>query len=464
MSTSDPAFHGKLPFMPMEKSIINATLREPYGEDAYIIVDRLMDAGFDTWWVGGAIRDMLQGKVPKDIDIATAAHPDQILRLFPRATTANAKLGSVRVRMHRRVYEITTFRTESPEISKRMPLEVSFGTREEDAERRDFTINALYFNPSTRALYDPFHGEEDLKERLIRFIGDPVQRITQDPLRLLRAIRMRATLEAQYHPDTFAALHALSSIIRTVSKTRQLEELEKLLLCGNGARGLEDMWELDILEHAMPVLHRCKGTPQPADFHHEGDVWDHTLQCVRAFQPDHLPDVRLATLFHDIGKVETFTLKERIRFDHHATLSADLADALFEAMGMALKRREKIHWLIEHHMTMTPLLEMNEERKTHWYHHPWFMELLQVFWLDIAGTTPADYTLYDRILADYQSFLDSHPLPLKPLLTGNDIQKLTGLKPGSRVGELLEMLREEQEKGTIRSKKEAIAYIESHAI
>lgn len=445
--------------MPVEKSVIDRTLGEPYGEQAYRIVEILTDAGFDTWWAGGCVRDMLSNAVPKDIDIATAAHPKDILRLFTTAKAADSALGSVRVRMGLFVFEITTYRKESDTAIGRKPSLVSFGTREEDAIRRDFTVNALYVHPISRETYDPFDGEADLKERLIRFIGDPSMRILQDPLRMLRAVRMRARIDGQYHPDTFAALHAKAELVTSLSGTRQLEELEKLLLSPNGDRGLEDLWELDILERMIPELHRCKGIPQPADYHHEGDVWDHLLQCVRSFREDDLLDVRLATLFHDIGKTDTFKLKDRIRFDQHASVSADMAESILERMGMPLKRREKIDWLIRHHMMMVPLLEMNDERKTHWYHHPWFPELMRVFWLDIAGTTPSSFELYERIDADCNAFLDAHPRPVKPLLSGNDIMRLTGLKPSARIGEMLDALHDAQMRGEVQSRKEAESFI-----
>lgn len=447
--------------MPISPSLFDAVVREPYGEQAYKTVERFLDAGYDAWWVGGAVRDMLQNSVPKDIDIATDALPQDVLRLCPQAKIAEEKLGSTRIRAGLFVYEVTTFRKESPHNEGRKPVSVLFGTREEDAARRDVTINALYVHPVTRTLFDPFGGEEDLKEKLIRFIGEPKERIRHDPLRLLRAVRMRAKIDGQYHPDTFAALHASCAMVTMISGTRQLEELEKLLLYPHAERGLEDLWELDILEHMMPELNRCKGIPQPADYHHEGDVWDHTLQCVSHFQEDDLLDVRLATLFHDIGKVETFALKDRIRFDHHAEISARIATNILSRMSMPLRRQEKIAWLIAHHMMMEPLLTMNEERKTHWYHHPWFEDLLRLFRLDIAGTKPAEFSLYDRIVTDRNTFLDTHPRPLRPLLTGKDIMQLTGLQPSARIGELLEELREEQEKGAITSKREALQYLQS---
>ncbi|MDO8649530.1 MAG: CCA tRNA nucleotidyltransferase [Candidatus Peregrinibacteria bacterium] len=443
--------------MSVSQHIIDDTLRTPQGEDAYTIVEKLTDAGFDTWWVGGCVRDMLLGRIPEDIDIATGALPEEVKVLFPKADMTAAPVGSVRIPLRKRSFEVTTFREDDAASNGRHPEAVVFGTREQDAKRRDITVNAMYWNPISRALFDPFDGEADLKERLIRFIGDPAIRIKHDALRMLRAVRFRATLHGQYHPETYRALQEQAPLVEILSGQRLREELEKMLLCPHPDRALEDLWELGILQRFLPELAECKGIPQPADYHHEGDVWDHTLMITRAFTAEHGIDTRLAALFHDCGKTKTFSLKERIRFDHHASISAELAAQALSRLQMPQRRREKICWVIEHHMMMGSFASMNDERKSHWYYHPWFPELLQVFWLDIAGTDPADFSLYEEIVADEQHFLDSHPRPPKPLLTGEDIMDALGIPPGEEVGKMLQTLYEAQIRGEIATKKEALA-------
>jgi tRNA nucleotidyltransferase/poly(A) polymerase len=445
--------------VPIDKSIIDRTVATKYGEQAYKVIVTLTDAGYDSWWVGGCVRDMLGGHIPKDIDIATAATPEQVLKLFAKGKEVPRPLGSVRIRVGIHVFEVTTFRKESIASDGRIPESVEFSEREPDAARRDFTINAMYFHPISHELYDPYNGEADLKEKLIRFVGDPAERIRHDALRIMRAVRFRAKIDGQYHPDTYAALKEHAALVENLSGIRKLEELEKLLLTPNAERGLEDLWELEILKYVVPELYKCKGIPQPADYHHEGDVWDHTLQCVRSFKDDHFVDVRLAALFHDSGKAETFSLKERIRFDHHATVSADIAAKALGRLGISNKRKEKIYWLIEHHMMMGTFFEMPDERKAHWYFHQWFPELLQLFWLDIAGTEPSNFSLYERILKDYNKFLDSHPRPLPPLLDGKTIMEITGLKPGARIGEIIDELHDAQVRGEVTTKKEAMEYV-----
>ncbi len=445
--------------MPLTKEIIDATLRTPYGEAAYKVVEALTDAKCDAWWVGGCVRDMLNLQIPKDIDIATSATPEKILKIFSKATLTPKALGSTRVPMGRQTFEVTTFREEDDASDGRHPESVTFSDRTEDAKRRDFTINALYFHPISRELYDPFNGEADLNEKLIRFIGDPATRIKHDALRLLRCVRFHALIDGQYHPDTYQALHKQSARVETLSGMRQLEEIEKMLMGPNPAIAFEDLWELDILQHFLPELHACKGVAQPSQYHHEGDVWNHMMDCLQSFREEDGTDVRIATLFHDVGKTQTFSIEDRIHFDEHATVSGKIATEVLTRLQMPKKRIEKIAWMIEHHMMMNAFFDMTDDRKAHWYYHPWFPELMQLFYLDAAGTTPGNFDLYNRIIADENAFLDRQPRPQKPLLTGNEVMTLLGVKPGAEVGMLLQKLHDAQTRGDITSKKEAKDYL-----
>lgn len=443
--------------MPISRSLIEQTLATKTGERGYSIVERLETAGYEAWWVGGAVRQMVLGEVPTDIDIATNAMPEQVAGIFTRSGDASRGLGSCRVQLGDEAFEVTTFRQDHDTSNGRHPESVTFGSRNDDAARRDFTVNALYWHPMRFELWDPYQGLTDLHERLIRFIGEPGQRIKHDTLRILRAVRLRAALHGQYHPDTYAALREHAALIEQLSPERLRTELEKLLLTPHPDRGLQDLWDLQLLVRFIPELADCKGVAQPAYYHHEGDVWDHTMQCLRSLTPEHDLDVRLAILFHDCGKVQTFSIAERIRFDHHASVSADTATRVLERLQCPKERRQKIDWLIRHHMSMT-FLEMPTERKAHWYYHPWFASLLQVFWLDIAGTTPSEFDLYNDIVADYHQFLDAHPAPQKPLLTGKDLIEQLGLHAGATVGQLLKIVHDAQIRQEVHTQAEALAY------
>ncbi len=446
--------------MPIAASTVDRTLSSSQGEAGYKVIDILTDAGYEAWWVGGAVRDMLLGKIPLEIDIATGALPQEVQRLFPKHDASAAALGSVIVSHAGCTFEITTFRKDDEASDGRHPESVVFGGREKDADRRDITLSAMYWHPISGELFDPHGGERDLKEGLIRFIGDPAIRIKHDALRMLRAVRMRAALRGQYHPDTYRALAEQAPLIGILSGARQLQEFEKMLLGPYPDIALEDLWELGMLKYMLPELHVCKGVPQPKEYHHEGDVWNHMLLCARAFNADHGIDVRIAAVFHDCGKAETFSLKERIRFDHHAQVSADIAKKALDRMQMPSKRKDKISWIIRHHMMMATFDELNDERKAHWYFHPWFKELLQLFYLDAAGTRPGTMDWYERIVADYNVFLDNHPRPPKALLKGEEIMAMLHLQPGERVGEILKTLHTAQVRGEVKTKGEAKEFIE----
>lgn len=451
--------------MPIPKEITDRTLSTPLGTQAYRVVETLTDAGFDAWWVGGGVRDMLIGTAPEDIDIGTDATPEDIKKIFPKHNDEAAALGSMRVTLEGQTYEVTTFREDDEASDGRHPESIRYSTREKDALRRDITINALYYHPISRELYDPTGGEGDLKECLIRVIGDPDTRIRHDALRLLRIIRFRALISGQYHPETYKSLHSNAEMIKSLSGSRLLGEFEKMLTGPHPDRALEDLWETDILEHMLPELHACKGVAQPKDYHREGDVWEHMMRLTRSFTDDHGIDIRLAALFHDCGKAKTFDRKERIRFDEHASISADLTKEALDRLKMNAKRRDKICWLIRRHMMMGAFhdpkgkQEIAEERKAHWYYHPYFPELMQLFWLDIAGTDPSDFSLYEAIEKNYYQFLDSHPRPPKPLLTGEEVMEILGIGPGERVGEILKTLYEKQVKKEVTTKEEAKKYV-----
>ncbi len=452
---------GTLVIVEISRDTIDRTLATKHGEAAYTIIEKLLDAGYEAWWVGGAVRDMLLSEIPHDIDITTSALPDAICALFPKNDDSDKDLGAVRVPVSGTTFEITTFREDDTTSDGRHPESVRFGDRTEDALRRDATVNAIYWNPVSREYFDPCDGRGDLEKGLVRFIGDPVLRIRHDALRIFRMVRLRAAIDGQYEKATRDALAELSSLSADLSGMRILQEVEKMLKGKRIDLALEDLWELGVLKAAIPELHECKGVAQPKQYHQEGDVFEHLKRCTTVFTEDHGADVRLAGLLHDIGKTKTFSVKERIRFDHHAEVSATMANAFLLRCQAPASRREKISWMIEHHMMMNAFATLTEVRKAHWYFHPWFQELLQLFWIDAAGTVPGDFKLYDAIIKDYNEFLNAHPRPEKPLLNGDEIMEILGVGPGEEVGRLRKELHDAQVSKRISSKAEARVLLSS---
>jgi len=449
-------------FLP--RKIIDRTLANNQGMAALSVAETLQAGGEECFWVGGAVRDMAMGKMPIEIDMAVSARPEKVATLFKKFDLSAAGLGAIIVSVQGHTFELTTYREDDTASDGRHPESVMFGTRAEDALRRDATINAIYWNPLDGTLDDPTGGMNDLKEKLVRFIGDPETRIRHDALRLLRMIRLRATIHGQYEPKTYKALVACSQLSADLSGTRILQELEKMLRLENPEIALEDLLETGILQAILPEVYACKGVPQPTEYHQEGDVWEHVKLCVASCTTDHGADVRLAAFFHDIGKAETFALEERIRFDKHAEASAALTEKIMKRFQVSNERKKKMVWLIEHHMMMGSFQDLSETRKAHWYFHPWFQELLQLFWLDIAGTTPSNFDWYDKIIKDYNLFLNSHPKPQKPLLNGEEIMKILSLEPGAKVGEILEALHEAQIRKKVTSKAEAKDFLKNMKI
>lgn len=445
--------------MPIAKDIIDRTLATKHGEAAYLVTEKMIDAGFECFWIGGAVRDMLLGKVPKEVDMTTSALPEQTEKLFKKSDASAAALGTIIVSEKGCTFEITTYREDDAVSDGRHPESVRFGGREKDVLRRDATVNAMYWNPVTREFFDPCKGEKDLKERLVRFIGDAAVRIKQDALRILRIIRLRAVINGQYEPQTYKALQSNAPLTKILSGTRVLEELEKLLKTPRAETGIEDLFETGVLKEVLPELHACRGVPQPKEYHQEGDVLEHLKKCVASFTDDHAADVRLSALLHDIGKSRTFSITDRIHFDHHAEESAEMAEAMLKRLHMPSARIQKIQWLIVHHMMMGSFKGFTDERKAHWYFHPWFRELLQLFWLDIAGSEPSDFSLYDSIIQDYDQFLNAHPRPQKPLLSGDEVMKILGIGPGEQVGRVLQELHDAQVRKDVTTKAEAREFL-----
>ncbi len=443
------------------RSIIDRTLASPLGEAGYKVAEVIIDAGFECYWVGGAVRDMALGHLPKEIDMAVSGKPADIATLFKKVDDSASELGTLVVSLAGHTFEITTYREESDVSDGRKPEAVVFSTKEKDAKRRDATMNAIYWNPISREVYDPFDGLTDCREKLVRFIGDPEERIKHDALRSLRLVRLRASISGQYDPETYRALRKTAEKTKVLSGMRILQELDKILTCPHPEVAYEDLFELGILDNILPELAECKGVAQPAQFHAEGDVWNHLMTCVRKFTEDHDSDVRLAVLFHDIGKVQTFSVKERIRFDHHAEVSADLAEKILKRLQAPSERTKKIAWLIRHHMMMGSFKTLSDDRKAHWYFHPWFRELLELFYLDAVGTEPNDLGLYDTIIADYNEFLNTHPRPERPLLSGDDIMELLHLEPSKELGDIMQKLYQAQVRKEITSKEEAKEFLRS---
>jgi poly(A) polymerase len=435
------------------------------------IIAQLKEHGHQAYWAGGCVRDMLLGIEPKDFDIVTSALPNQIEDILEHTIPIGKEFGVILSIKDGNSFEVATFRSDSGYSDGRRPDAVLFTDAKEDAQRRDFTINGLFYDPTNDQVLDFVDGKKDLRDRLVRFIGDPETRIKEDHLRILRAVRFKNNYDFQYHPDTYLAVKNNAELIKKISTERIRDELNKMITGNNPAQAFEELYELGILEHIIPELTQLKGLAQPLQYHKEGDVWDHSLRTLTALNDEeasgdplspYAPSLALtwATLLHDIGKHETFQQDgERIRYDGHAEKGADTAKKILKRLNLPTHIIDRVHWLISHHMMIVPLLEMPDGRRRHWFLQPGFEELLELCRSDSMGTLPKDLTLYHKLLKRYRSEIAKLKLLPKQLLTGDDIMATLNIKPGPIVGDIMNKIRELQLDEQLTTKEEALNWL-----
>lgn len=434
------------------------------------IIETLKNAGHTAYWAGGCVRDMLLGVEPHDIDIVTSANPDEIENLLDHTIPLGKEFGVITAIRNGIAYEIATFRSDSGNTDGRRPDAVFFTNAEEDAQRRDFTINGMFYDPSEDKIIDFVDGQTDLKEKLVRFIGDPKQRILEDHLRILRAVRFKNAFGFQYHPETYDAIKKHAHLITKISSERIRDELNKILKQDKPGQAFEELYELGLLEYILPEMVKLKGLAQPLEYHTEGDVWDHTLRSIDSLREEEIdpnplrekePDLSLkwAVLFHDIGKYDTFAVDDRIRYNRHAEVGAEIATKIMNRLKFPRKIIDKTSWLISKHMMVVPLCEMPEKRRNHWFMEEHFEDLLELYRCDAMGITPVDLSLYHELLRAYKLEIARLKLMPKSLINGNEVMEILRIKDGKQVGKILKEIRTLQVEGDINTREEALAYI-----
>jgi tRNA nucleotidyltransferase (CCA-adding enzyme) len=316
------------------------------------LLERLWSHGHAAYVVGGSLRDALLGRDPADWDLATDARPDRILAIFPGSVYEN-RFGTVAVREGDEVHEITTFRIDHDYADFRRPHRIEFGNRiEEDLARRDFTVNAMAWGADAAragarreaSLIDPFDGAGDVERHQLRAVGDPLRRFEEDALRMVRAVRLAATLGFEIEPATLAALREKADLASHLSGERIAQELQKLLSVERPSIGLRLLADTGLLAVISPELDAQRGLPQNKI--EDEDLWDHTVRSVEAVPPDR-PIVRLAALLHDIGKPATL---DDGPFRGHEAVGADQAEAFLDRLRMPKAVTDRVVHLVRQHM------------------------------------------------------------------------------------------------------------------
>jgi poly(A) polymerase len=429
--------------------------------EAAAIAARLRAAGYLAYFAGGCVRDRLLGIPPKDYDVATSAPPEEVRRIFGYGETVpvGAQFGVILVVRGPHRFEVATFRSDDAYVDGRRPSAIRFADPRADAERRDFTINGLFEDPATGALIDFVGGREDLARRTIRAIGDPRARFREDKLRLLRAVRFAAQLDFEIEPATFDAVCELAPAIRVVAAERVLVELTKTIVPRGRVRGLELLHRSGLLREVLPEVAALDGVPQPPEFHPEGDCWSHEL-LVMSHLPDPCPEeLAWGALLHDIGKPPTMTVAERIRFDGHAAVGADMADAVMRRLKASARLREAVVELVRDHLRFADVPRMKESTLKKFLRSPLVDLHLALHRADCLGCHGLldTYEFCTRKLEQFRAEGAAEALRPKPLLRGDDLIA-AGYLPGPRFKEILGALEDAQLEGRIATREDALAF------
>ena len=322
------------------------------------IVKSLHKAGFIAYFAGGCVRDLIMREQPKDYDVATTAKSEDIEKLFSKCVPVGKQFGVTIVVFQEHHFEVVTFRREGVYTDRRHPDEVAFTTPGEDAKRRDFTVNGLFYDPLKCKVIDYVNGKEDIRKKCIRTIGEPEARFEEDRLRLLRAVRFAANLGFTIERKTWAAIKRLRKKIHSVSQERIRDELVKMFTRPHAGRGLELLSESGLLKEVLPEIETMKGVEQPPEFHPEGDVFIHTKMLMDQLEN---PSVVLAfgALLHDVGKPATFSDEGgRIHFYNHPSVGADIARQMLARLRFSNREIEDIISCVSNHMKFANVKEM----------------------------------------------------------------------------------------------------------
>lgn len=457
------------------------------------IIKELQKKGHQAYWVGGCVRDILMDKSPKDYDIVTSARPNEIelaLKSF-NIIPVGKKFGVILAEKDGFNFEIATFRSESKYTDARRPDKVFWTSAANDASRRDFTINGLYLDPLIKEkievwqlpgirqmkttdyglVIDYVGGIKDLETKTIRFIGSPNERIEEDHLRLLRAVRFKVTLDFVFNKETEISIKENAEKISTVSKERIRDELNKIFLSVNRAQGLLELDESGLLEQILPEISKLKGIPQPSEYHKEGDVFKHTYLALKSLPPESPITLVWAVLLHDTGKAETITYpktkNDRIRFNKHVKYSAGIASEVCRRLKFPNFERELIVWLVKNHMIIGDIPKMRVSKQRIILMDKRFEWLLNLHKADALGSCPEDLSLYKTDLTLYNNakklYEQEKKRPkYKPLISGNDVMQNLGVKEGPKIGKVLELVKTAQLEGKIKDKKEALEFVKKN--
>lgn len=424
---------------------------------AGVVARRLQAAGHTAFWAGGCVRDLIMGRPPKDYDIATDAVPDRVMALFDNAVAVGKSFGVVRVPLEDQWYEVATFRRDHAYVDGRHPTGVSFSDPETDAQRRDFTVNALFFDPVQGVVIDYVGGRADIERRLLRTVGTAADRFREDHLRMLRAVRFAATLDFRIDEATADAIRDNAARIADVSAERVRDELSRAWT--EAARAGDALVMLDtlgLLAVVLPEIAAMKGVEQPPEFHPEGDVFQHTVLMLNAMPAGNL---RLAwsVLLHDVGKPPTARLIDgKQRFERHANVGADMARAILERLRFPNDDADVIAYAVGNHMRFVNTKEMRRATLRRLVGAPTFPLELELHRLDCEACH-GDLENYHHLMA-FRDEMRAEPVLPAPWVNGRDVMEL-GVPEGPMVGYWRKRAYDAQLEGIVGSREALVAWL-----
>jgi poly(A) polymerase len=435
------------------------------------IVRELRARGFQAYFAGGCVRDMLLGLAPADYDVATDATPQQVMRIFPETYAVGAHFGVVLVPIpddapregwpsdHAHAVEVATFRSDGAYSDGRHPDEVRYSQRpEDDVQRRDFAINGMMMDPlDADRVLDFVGGREDLKAHVIRAIGEPERRFTEDKLRMLRAVRFAARFHYEIEPATFAAIQKLAPQIHQVSRERVLQELTKMLTEGSARRAFELLDATGLLHEALPEIERMRGVEQPPQYHPEGDVWVHTLLLLEKLPAGVSRTLAWGALLHDVGKPPTFrNAPDRIRFDGHVEVGVRMAEEIARRLHFSNSDTEQIAALVANHMRFADVEKMKESTLKRFLRLPRFDEHVELHRMDCLSSH-GSLTLYEFVRDRLEHTPEEQMRPT-PLIKGGDLIEI-GYSPGPEFKAILSAVEDAQLEGSLHTREEAVSFV-----
>ena len=438
-------------------------------EAAAAVAHSLAGAGYRAYLVGGCVRDLLMGHAPKDYDVATDAHPEKVMELFPRSFGVGAHFGVVLVPMlvdgQEIVTEVATFRSDGVYSDGRRPDEVAYtDDPQQDVLRRDFTINGMLLDvdkylasgDAAAATLDYVGGREDLQARVVRAIGKAVRRFSEDKLRMLRAVRFAARFGFAIERESFAAIRVLAAEIGQVSRERVRDELTRMLTEGRAAAAFEMLEKSGLLTQVLPEVAAMRGVAQPPEWHPEGDVWVHTLLLLEKLPAGCAATLAWGALLHDVGKPPTYTVSDRIRFNGHAEVGTRMAAAICRRLRFSNEEADQILALVANHMRFGDVEKMKESTLKRFFRLPRFAEHLELHRLDVTSSHNR-LELYDFAKARYEAAPVEEVRP-RLLVTGSKLIA-AGYRPGPGFRAMLDAAEDAQLEGTITTTEEGLALV-----